>query len=98
LHNVLGHPVMGLLHLLGFKGAGDWVHEVTLPKERLVLGAGESGEGDQLVLSMCMQAEFEESLMGEVEEALVEVLGDMGEGGEGGDDGEGDDDEGGVFR
>lgn len=80
--------------MLGFKGAGDWVHEVTLPKERLVLGDGEGGAGgDQLVLSMCMQAEFEESLMGEVEEALVEVLGDMGEGD--GDEGDG---EGGVFR
>ena len=98
LHNVVGHPVMGLLHLLGFRGAGDWVHEVTLPKERLELGGGEGGEGgDQLVLSMCMQAEFEEGLMGEVEEALAEVLGDMGEGGEDGEDDEGDG-EGGVFR
>jgi len=32
LHNVVGHPAMEILHLLGFPVAADWIHDRTLPK------------------------------------------------------------------
>jgi hypothetical protein len=31
-HNMVGHPVMEALHLLGFEKAGEWVHDITAPK------------------------------------------------------------------
>jgi hypothetical protein len=31
LHNVIGHPVMELLRLIGLTRAADWVHAKTLP-------------------------------------------------------------------
>lgn len=30
IHDVLAHPVCGLLWILGFSKAGDWLHEVSL--------------------------------------------------------------------
>lgn len=30
LHDVLAHPVCGLLWILGFSKAGDWLHEASL--------------------------------------------------------------------
>lgn len=33
LHNVVGHPLMGLAALFGFKRLADWFHNVTLPRE-----------------------------------------------------------------
>jgi len=31
LHNLIGHPVYEILHLIGLEKAADWVHESTLP-------------------------------------------------------------------
>ena len=31
VHNVIGHPLMGLLFFVGLRKAGDWVHDITLP-------------------------------------------------------------------
>lgn len=35
LHNLIGHPIAGILWALGFNKQGDWVHDVTLPDEEL---------------------------------------------------------------
>jgi len=46
-HNVLGHPAMWALGVLGLRGAAGWVHEHTLPRAvrgrpmRQALEAGE---------------------------------------------------------
>jgi len=32
LHNMVGHPLMALLDLLGLERAGLWIHDVTLPR------------------------------------------------------------------
>jgi hypothetical protein len=31
IHNLIGHPVAGILWALGAEHAGDWVHDATLP-------------------------------------------------------------------
>jgi hypothetical protein len=31
LHDVVGHPVCGVLWVLGLRRLGDWLHDVTLP-------------------------------------------------------------------
>ncbi len=31
LHNLLAHPLMAVLHLVGLVRLGNWVHEVTAP-------------------------------------------------------------------
>jgi hypothetical protein len=32
-HNVVGHPLMEIAHLLGFPSLANWFHEVTLPRD-----------------------------------------------------------------
>jgi hypothetical protein len=32
-HNLVGHPLMAILAVLGFSKAAEWVHQVTLPRE-----------------------------------------------------------------
>lgn len=32
LHNVVSHPIMGILDLLGFDSAATFVHDITLPQ------------------------------------------------------------------
>lgn len=32
IHNIVGHPLMEILRIIGLRELGDWVHEVTLPK------------------------------------------------------------------
>ena len=32
IHNLLAHPAMEILHLLGFTELGDKIHDITLPK------------------------------------------------------------------
>jgi len=32
IHNLIGHPIMELLHLIGCERLSVWVHDVTLPK------------------------------------------------------------------
>ena len=32
IHNIIGHPVMEVCYLLGFKELGKWVHDSTLPE------------------------------------------------------------------
>lgn len=39
-HNLVGHPVSELLHLLGFGGLGDRVHDATLPDHEPGTGRG----------------------------------------------------------
>lgn len=34
IHNVIGHPLMQLLALLGFKRRAIWLHDVTTPRPR----------------------------------------------------------------
>jgi hypothetical protein len=36
LHNVIAHPLMELLHLLGFTKLGNKIHDSTLPTPRNV--------------------------------------------------------------
>jgi len=31
LHNLVGHPLMEILSLVGLQSAARWVHDVTLP-------------------------------------------------------------------
>lgn len=33
LHNLVGHPLSEVLHLLGLHRASTWAHDATLPKE-----------------------------------------------------------------
>lgn len=33
LHNLIGHPLMEILNLLGLTACGTWVHDATLPKD-----------------------------------------------------------------
>ena len=33
LHNCIGHPVMEILYIFGFKDLGMWFHDYTLPKD-----------------------------------------------------------------
>lgn len=32
IHNLIAHPIMQILCLIGFKKQGIWVHEVTIPR------------------------------------------------------------------
>jgi hypothetical protein len=32
LHNLVGHPVSEVLHLLGLDRASTWIHDITLPR------------------------------------------------------------------
>jgi hypothetical protein len=32
-HNLVGHPLMALLHAVGLHKAADWIHDATLPQE-----------------------------------------------------------------
>lgn len=34
IHNLIAHPLMEILHLLGFTELGDKIHDSTLPKEQ----------------------------------------------------------------
>jgi hypothetical protein len=31
-HNVIGHPVAEILHILGATRWGEWFHDITIPK------------------------------------------------------------------
>ena len=31
LHNIIGHPLMEIFHLLGLKRLSSWIHDSTLP-------------------------------------------------------------------
>lgn len=33
-HNIVGHPMMAILELFGMYKAANWIHDITLPKER----------------------------------------------------------------
>ena len=33
IHNLIAHPLMEILHLLGFTKLGNKIHDMTLPKE-----------------------------------------------------------------
>lgn len=33
VHNIIGHPLMEILHLMGFKELGERVHDATTPPE-----------------------------------------------------------------
>tara|TARA_B100000674_G_scaffold471701_1_gene460774 strand:+ start:622 stop:768 length:147 start_codon:yes stop_codon:yes gene_type:complete len=33
IHNIIAHPLMEILHLIGFTELGDKIHDATLPKE-----------------------------------------------------------------
>lgn len=33
IHNILGHPIMEVLRILGMNSLGKWIHDITLPKE-----------------------------------------------------------------
>jgi len=34
LHNLVGHPAMEVLYLLGFSRSADWIHRVTVPSDQ----------------------------------------------------------------
>lgn len=34
VHNIIGHPIMEILRILGLKRLGDWVHDSTLPAQK----------------------------------------------------------------
>ena len=31
IHNVIGHPLMELFHLVGLERLASWIHDITLP-------------------------------------------------------------------
>lgn len=31
LHNILGHPLSEIMHLIGFEQASNWIHDTTMP-------------------------------------------------------------------
>lgn len=33
IHNLLGHPIMEIFNILGFKKLSIWVHDITLPSD-----------------------------------------------------------------
>jgi hypothetical protein len=33
IHNMIGHPMMEILHLLGFEVIGNKIHDITLPNQ-----------------------------------------------------------------
>lgn len=33
IHNLFAHPLMEILHLIGFSELGNKIHDITLPKE-----------------------------------------------------------------
>jgi hypothetical protein len=33
IHNIIAHPLMEVLHLLGFNELGNKIHDITLPKK-----------------------------------------------------------------
>ena len=33
LHNLLGHPLSEVFHLLGLSTASEWIHDVTMPDD-----------------------------------------------------------------
>jgi len=33
IHNMIGHPLMEVLHLIGLDAASRWIHDVTLPED-----------------------------------------------------------------
>lgn len=33
IHNIFAHPLMEILHILGFTELGNKIHDATLPKE-----------------------------------------------------------------
>ena len=33
IHNIIGHPMMEIFHLMGFKKLASWVHDATLPAD-----------------------------------------------------------------
>ena len=33
IHNIIAHPLMEILHLIGFTELGNKIHDLTLPKE-----------------------------------------------------------------
>ena len=33
LHNIIGHPMMEIFHLLGLEKAASWIHDATLPAD-----------------------------------------------------------------
>lgn len=34
IHNLIAHPLMEILHLIGFTELGNKIHDMTLPSER----------------------------------------------------------------
>ena len=33
IHNIVGHPLMEILNLLGLQAQAEWIHNRTLPNE-----------------------------------------------------------------
>ena len=33
IHNIIAHPLMEILHLIGFTKLGNKIHDLTLPRE-----------------------------------------------------------------
>ncbi len=34
IHNLIGHPLSEILHLVGLEKASNWMHDVTLPTSK----------------------------------------------------------------
>ena len=32
IHNIIGHPLMEIFHLLGMSKVSNWIHDITLPR------------------------------------------------------------------
>lgn len=45
LHNLIGHPLMELLYLVGLNSAAHWAHDLTIP--RSVEGAKDRYDDDE---------------------------------------------------
>lgn len=58
VHNIIGHPIMEILFLLGLEKAGLWFHEQTLPEE------------DEDFVPICNQYAIDQELADYIEEQI----------------------------
>ena len=48
IHNIVAHPLMEVLHLVGFTELGDKVHRCTIPRKINIINFQNSSVGEDL--------------------------------------------------
>ena len=49
IHNLIGHPLMEILHLMGLQVLSEWAHDATLPSDIGNESIEDAGEPDSRV-------------------------------------------------